>query len=105
MDIEAEFERAAYDICHAAKAIGYRPVRFQQMLDELGAVDTARQLLASRRFHEGFTKLWELGRLDTSLECVVLNPSFRPLFSEQELNEARRRLRELDFDCSSCELG
>lgn len=103
MTAEARFEQAAHDICRAAREIGYRPVRFQQMLEELGALETAHQLLASKRFHEGFTKLWELRRLDISLECVVLNPSFRQLFSEQELNEARRRLRELGFDYTRCE--
>ena len=101
--IEAEFEKALHDLCHEARSIGYNPIRFQQMLAEQGALATAHQLLAPKGFHDGFTRLWELKRLDISLECVVLSPTFRPLFSTEELDEARRRLRELHFDPCRCE--
>ena len=102
-NIEAEFEKTMDDLCREAKSIGYNPIRFQQMLAEQGALATAHQLLASKGFHDGFTKLWELKRLDISLECAVLNPTFRSLFSTEELDEARRRLRALDFDPCRCD--
>jgi hypothetical protein len=35
--------------------------------------------------------------LDDSLEAVVLQEKFRPLFTEAELAEARRRLEELGY--------
>ena len=100
--IEAEFTQAMVDLCQEARSIGYNPIRFQQMLEEHGALSAAHQLLAARRFHDGFTKLWKLGRLDISLECVALKPKFRELFSNEELSEARRRLQELNFDPLSC---
>ena len=101
--IETEFEKSMHDLCREARSIGYNPVRFQQMLAEHGALSTAHQLLASKVIHDGFTRLWQLNRLDISLECVVLNPAFQPLFGTEELDEARRRLRELRFDPCRCE--
>lgn len=101
---EAEFEMAIHDMCREARLIGYNPVRFQQMLAEQGALATGHQLLTSKRFHDGFTRLWHLNRLDISVECVVLNPTFRTLFSTEELGEVRRHLRELGFDPCCCEL-
>ena len=104
-EIEAKFEEEMREICRQAHAIRYFPRRFEQMLSEHGAVTTARLLLDSNRFHDGFTRLWQERRLDISLECVVLKPIFRGLFTDQQLDLARSRLRELDFDPTSCERG
>lgn len=102
-ELEAKFEEETREICRQARVIRYNPVRFEQMLSEYGALSTARRLLDSDRFHDGFTRLWQEGRLDISLECCVLKPVFRRLFTDQQLNVARRRLRELDFDPTICE--
>ena len=103
--IETQFEQAAREICLKARAAGYSPIRFERMLREHGALATAHQLLAANRFHDGFTRLWELKRLEISLECVVLKPAYRSLFTPQELAVARQRLRQLDFDPARCEGG
>jgi hypothetical protein len=42
-------------------------------------------------------KLWELGQLGKSMEALVVQERFQPLFSQAEINEARRRLTELGF--------
>ena len=104
-EVEALLEQAMRDACREARAVGYAPVRFEQMLAEQGTVATAHQLLASNRFDDGFTRLWELKRLDISLECLVLRSAYRSLFTAGELDVARRRLRQLDFDPSCCELA
>ena len=41
---------------------------------------------------DGFTELWELKRLDISVEARALKPEFRNLFSASELAVCRRRL-------------
>ena len=97
-ELETQFEDAMHEICRESRRLGYVPTRFLQMLDDQGALVTAHQLLASDRLHDGFTRLWELRRLDLSLEYIVLKPQFRPLFTEKELNVARRRLDDLGFD-------
>ena len=73
------------------------------MLGEDGAVATAHRLLATFEYQDGFRRLWELRRLDLSLECHVLRPQYRALFTKDELEEARKRPRQLNYDPSGCE--
>ena len=101
----SQLEAAMHEICRESRRLGYVPTRFLQLLNEQGALGTAHQLLPSDQYHDGFTRLWDLRRLDLSLKCVVLKPVFRPLFTEKELNVARCRLRKLDFDPTNCEGG
>lgn len=76
----------------------YNPTYFRRMLGELGGVGTAKLLLEPQRSNAyGFERLWELGQLERSLEFAVLLPWFAELFTDQELEEARRRLVLLDF--------
>ena len=103
MTIEAEFEEALRASCRESRTLGYKPTAFETMLVDLGAVKTARRLLATFEYHDGFRRLWELGRLDLSLECHVLKPRYRDLFEPHELDKARTRLRQLDYDPKSCE--
>ena len=94
----SQLEAAMHEIRRESRRLGYVPTRFRQMLNKQGALVTAHQLLAFDHRHKGFTRLWDLCRLDLSLECVVLKPAFRALFTGKELNVARCRLRKLDFD-------
>jgi len=80
------------------REIGYNPTRFMQMVGELGGVEAARHLLRGRDASDGFTTLWEHGRLDVSVEAFVLLPWYRQMFSEDELATAERRLTEHRFD-------
>ena len=96
--LEAEFDSAMREIYRKAVAeCDYRPTRFLQLIEELGAVPAARQLLSSERLPDGLVKLWELSRLDLSLENLVLTKPWNLLFSEGELIVARQRLLELGY--------
>ncbi|MEW2376135.1 hypothetical protein AB0883_08530 [Micromonospora sp. NPDC047812] len=50
-----------------------------------GGLATARQLLHHPLVSDGFTALWERGRVDLTAEAVVIRPRFRPLFTDEEL--------------------
>ena len=93
---EAEFEEALWASCRECRTIGYKPTAFERMLRDYGAVTTAQRLLKTFKYSDGFSRLWELRRLDLSLECQVLR--HRGLFTTAELDEARKRLRELNYD-------
>lgn len=103
MTIEAEFEEALWTSCHESRKLGYKPIAFEAMLGREGAAETAHRLLATFEYQDGFRRLWELGRLDLSLECHVLRPRYRTLFTNDELAEARKRLRQLEYDPRGCE--
>ena len=64
---------------------------------DLGGLAAARRLLHTPTVSDGFTALWERGRLDLSVEALVLQERFRNLFTEQELERARERLAEYGY--------
>jgi hypothetical protein len=97
MDLEEEFTQALWGTVEAAKAKKYYPTYFMQMLEKYDGLGTAQRLLATQETQTGLLKLYELDLLGESMEAVVLQEKFRPLFTKHELAEARRRLEELGF--------
>ena len=77
-----------------ATEFGYFPNRFKQMLETHGGLGAAQQLLASDTPSTGFERLWEEGRLDLSVEALVLRKPWTTVFTEGELREAERRLED-----------
>ena len=98
MGLEAEFTQALEGTVEAAKARGYIPTYFMQMLSEHAGIETAKRLLAKSEPQEGLFKLWNLDILHESMEAVICdNPRFHPLFETVEIAEAHRRLEELNY--------
>jgi hypothetical protein len=94
-DAEHRFHRAMVEIYERARReAGYTATRFLQMVSEQGGLASARTLLHTPAVSEGFTALWERGRLDLTVEARVLEPEFESLFSEEERRIARERLRQ-----------
>jgi hypothetical protein len=54
--------------------IAYNPTRFMQMVSESRGIVAARALLRGRDASDGFTKLWEHGRLEDSVEAFAHLP-------------------------------
>jgi hypothetical protein len=67
------------------------------MLAKHGAVRVAKLLLGTTAPQHGLTRLWEMQELERSVEFVVLLSWFRPLFDEEQLATAERRLRGYGF--------
>ena len=99
--LEAEFHRAMLNIYDDAAELGYRPTYFLRMVREHGGVEAARRLLRTHEVQDGLTTLWELGRLDISMEALVVQERWQPLFSDAERQAARDRLKEYGYDPSS----
>jgi hypothetical protein len=96
--LELRFDEAMLEIYdRAKKEIKYNASYFHRMLLEHGGLVTARRFLHDPDATAGFTRLWEKGRLDLSVEAYVLRSEFRPLFTEEELAAARRRLNEFGY--------
>jgi len=62
------------------------------MVVSLGGVQTAKRLLAGSVIQSGLLSLSEHGRVDLSVELLVLEEEYRELFEPQELSEAKKRL-------------
>lgn len=79
------------------RELNYNASRFAQMLGEHGGVGAAKRLLDSEGYSEGFTTLWEKGRLEMSVEFFVLLPWYEQLFTSAERQRAFARLEAYEF--------
>ncbi|MFK5709842.1 EVE domain-containing protein [Lysinibacillus boronitolerans] len=93
-----ELHRAMLKIYDESKAIGYTPSKFRQMVANEGGLQTAKKLIGSKQLSDGFAELAQLGRLDLTVEALVLQNKYRPLFSNEELAIARNRLEQLEYE-------
>lgn len=99
MKVEDEFHRDMIEAADRCKReFGYNPTYWLRMIGDYGAVEAAKRLLRGLRASDGFTRLWEEGRLDLSVEFFVLLPQYAPRFTDEERAEARRRLELYEFD-------
>lgn len=98
-DITSEFGqrmKAVYDRGRAEA--GYNASYFLSMLAQHGPVETAHRLWASAAISDGFAELWERGRLDLTVEAIVVDPKFSELFTPEEIDVARKRLQQFGYD-------
>ena len=72
--------------------MNYDPSNFSRMLEENGAINTVIQLVLDKKVSEGFTRLALEGRLDLSVEAVVLEKPWADLFDEDVHKAARNKL-------------
>lgn len=93
--LEREFHTEMVEI-HRRSAVeaGYNATVFLRMIAEQGGVETARQLVTAPTVSQGFAALWERGRLDLTVEHLVAQERFAPLFTAEEVDRARRRLAD-----------
>jgi hypothetical protein len=95
---QAFYDKLLESVMVSKNELNYNPTYFVRMLSEHGCIETAKQLILSKQYSEGFTKLWELGRLDLTVEAIVLHDEFRALFSPEVILAAQKRLHELNYD-------
>jgi hypothetical protein len=76
----------------------YNPTLFRRMLADHGPVEAVRRLVLDPKPSYGLWRLKELGRLDLSAEMWVLLPWYKPLFSPDVRDQARRKLEALEVD-------
>jgi hypothetical protein len=96
-DLEKAFYAALMAATTACQRLGYNPTYTVQMIYDSGAVGACQRILATTQPSDGFTRLWELRRLDLAMENIVLQPEFSELFTEEERAIARKRLQEYGY--------
>lgn len=96
--LEKRFEQEMIDIYMTAKKeCGYNASRFLQMLGARGGLAAAKQLISKPGGTDGFTTLWENGRLDLSVEAHVLKHEYAELFTDEERRMCRERLEQFGY--------
>ncbi|MDR2686021.1 MAG: hypothetical protein LBB23_04615 [Rickettsiales bacterium] len=95
--LERRFEQRIQRTIQDSKETGYVPTIFSRMVSEHGAVEACKRLVNDSKFSEGYTKLWELKRLDLSVENIILEREWLELFTDEERTRADKKLREYGF--------
>lgn len=106
-DLGKAFDEAMFSIHRRARSeLGYKASAFLGMLYARGGIETARQLINATRPSEGYTRLWEFGRLDLTVEATIVDDErWHPLFRAEEIERARKRLREYHYRATSNATG
>lgn len=72
------------------------------MISDRGGLLTAKTLINSPKPSDGYTALYELKRLDLTVEAMVLEtPVWHELFTDEELQRARRQLNQYGYQVRS----
>jgi len=96
--VEDQFHRAMIAVYqNALRECTQRAAYFLQMVGSQGGVETARQLLQSDDAERGSASLWECGRPDLMFECLILQPQYAELFTDEEKKTARQRVKEYGY--------
>lgn len=97
--LNKQFNEAMMNIYRQALSdVNYRATAFLSTLYQHAGVETARRLIHSSTVSAGYTALWELGRLDLTVEALIVeNHAWYELFSDDEIEICKRRLREYKY--------
>lgn len=97
------FHGAMFDIYRRAKAeAGYNATIFLQMISDRGGLATAKYLINAPKVSDGYTHLYERGRLDLTVEALVVEePRWQQLFEPSEIESAKRRLSRYGYQFGS----
>ena len=93
-NLENEFDQELRDSIRHAKALGYNPTRFAEMLNSRGGVPLARHLVQTGEIQDGLHRLVALGRHDLTMEAIMLQPKYESLFDYRIRDAARWRLEQ-----------
>jgi hypothetical protein len=73
--------------------LGYNPTAFLEMLRKYGTLGTAKRLINAPQVSEGYSKLYLMGRLDLTLEAVMLKPEYSSFLTKDELDICASRIK------------
>ena len=97
MSLEDELTAAFIDGYRIpGKEVGYWGRRFLQAVKNKGGLATAKRMLLPRNAgqRQGLDALLEANRPELTVEAIVLQPKFQPLFTPTEIAAAKDRLGE-----------
>lgn len=97
------FDAAMFNIYRRAKEeANYNATIFLDMLTRYNGIATAKQLINAPRESDGYTALHQRGRLDLSVEAVVVESlEWRSLFTPEEIVRAEKRLKKYEYALSA----
>ena len=98
MHSNGRYETRCIQVAEEVEAVlGRQVTRFRAMCAEHGAVQATKRLIHARP-SDTFSVLWEKGRLDLTVEAVILTErQWEPLFDDEDREAARKRLQDYEW--------
>jgi len=91
--LESQFHEQMINIYrNALTQANYNAKKFLEMVTMQGGLAAAKALLHTPYLPDGFAALWELGRLDLTMEYMLVRAPWNTLFTGEELRVAADRL-------------
>jgi len=91
------FDQRVDNAIREMMSLGYKPQAFMTMKIKDGTVNSIKKLINSSTPPEGFTRLWELKRLDLSMEAIIQEEEWKDLFTDDERQKAKKRLNDYGY--------
>ncbi len=98
-DLAKKFDAAMFEIYARAKSeANYSATIFLGMLSDRGGLATAKHLINAPNPSDGYTHLYERGRLDLTVEAMIVETKmWHELFTDEKILKSRRRLRDYGY--------
>ncbi|MFI5959729.1 hypothetical protein [Cryptosporangium sp. NPDC051539] len=98
--LEAQFHAECDEAVNACAKLSppYHPTAWIAMVAQWGASEAARRLVVSGDVQTGFGRLVTAGRPELTIEWMMLDPKWDPLFRDQRRDAARWRLRQAGIE-------
>ena len=96
--LQNKFNNEVLDAIEESKKIGYNPTRFIQMLHQSNnnAVEVVQRLVI-KEATSGLEKLWEKGRLELSMEALIIKPEYKELFPSEIVTHCTKKLAKFGY--------
>ena len=76
----------------AARLYNFSSPIFIRMLNQHGALETARRLSNTATWQNGFDRIAKLGRTDLTVEHIILQEKYRSYFTPMQLQNAQAKI-------------
>jgi hypothetical protein len=92
-DLEIQFHEQMVNIYrNALTQAHYKATKFLEMVTMQGGLAAAKALLHTPHLPDGFAELWQRGRLDLTMEYILVQPPWNTLLTPEELRIAHERI-------------
>lgn len=97
-ELERRFEQMIRDSLPELRRFKYVPHDFIKMMDQSGAAQAVRDLMAAENISQGFTRLVMERHPEYTAEAIVADqPEWAELFTDEHRRKARRRLEDVGY--------
>lgn len=93
--LEKKLQEEVIRNCKVAEVeCGCKMTRLLNTIERFGIVRTAQEIIRKRRTSDSFNTLLEAGRLELTMEAVIVQEKYGELFTDEEVNSCYELLCE-----------